>query len=69
MSDNQKPPQLELSRVVSLSLKQLEQGLMCLYSDLPPQDQELLDLNPEEWGVLASLLERLMQERRSNNLH
>lgn len=63
MPQKQESVQIRLGREVSLSLRQLEEGLRCLYLNSPPKDKKLRGLQPEEWQALAFLLGRLMSER------
>ena len=52
-----------------LSLPQLEEALMCLYQDSPPQDKLLRELKAQEWSLLQFLLNLLMYEKKSSSLH
>ena len=63
MATKQASVEIRAGRLVSLSIKQVEEGLACLYKDCPPQDKKLRSLRPDEWQALALLLGRLMSER------
>ena len=63
MSYKQEPVQIKTGRLVTLSIKQLEESLICLYKDQPPKNKKLKGLRPDEWQALALLLGRLMSER------
>jgi hypothetical protein len=52
-----------------LSLEQLQEALICLYSEMPPKDSVLRNLQSEEWGVLHLLLNGLLNEKDESSLH
>ena len=52
-----------------LTLEQLEEAMYCLHHDLYPQDKLLQSLQLPQWNELANLLQLLLRERRSSNLH
>ena len=55
--------------VRKLDLPVLEEGLMCLYHHQEPHHPQLLELESQEWLVLAHLLHSLMSEKGQASLH
>ena len=52
-----------------LSLEQLEEALLCLHQDLPPQDSYLQNLPWQDWNLLHELLIMLIVEKKESSVH